>query len=207
MPIPDLNEQRRISEYLDTETYRIQALLDNRSRQRKSISERELSQIAFEVSGADKVDDRAPSIWPWLDATPSHWPSAPVYCYYDVQLGKMLNQERATSGRQVPYLRNANIGWYTIRTEDLATMSFEPWERRRYSVRRGDLLVCEGGAGVAESAVWDRNDIEIYYQKSLHRVRKKTELPVEWLMYWLRLAKNVGLFEADGNISTIPHLT
>ena len=86
-------------------------------------------------------------------------------------------------------------------------MSFEAEERLRYRVRKGDLLVCEGGAGVAESAVWGGLVDEVYYQKSLHRVRSRRHVPVEWLMYWLRLAKEVGVFASDGNIATIPHLT
>lgn len=205
--VPSLAEQRRIADFLDIETGRIQSILDARIRQRNAIAERELSRVAFELSGADENGERKPSDWPWFDSIPAHWKSAPIYCCYDVQLGKMLNQERATSGRQMPYLRNANVGWYVINSQDLSTMSFEPSERRRYGVRYGDLLVCEGGAGVAESAIWKRNDFEIYYQKSLHRVRERSGLPVEWLMHWLRLTKHVGLFEASGNISTIPHLT
>jgi type I restriction enzyme S subunit len=86
-------------------------------------------------------------------------------------------------------------------------MSFEADELCRYSLAAGDLLVCEGGAGVAEAAVWDGRISRCYFQKSLHRVRPIKNVPVEWLMYWLRLAKSVGQFDAEGNLSTIPHLT
>ncbi|MGX1486834.1 hypothetical protein RKD45_005910 [Streptomyces griseus] len=130
-----------------------------------------------------------------------------MYAYYRTELGKMLNADRASGDRQRSYLRNANVHWYKITTADMATMHFDPSETQRYSVRAGDLLVCEGGAGVAEAAVWDGRIEDCYFQKSLHRVRKDGPLPVEWLMFWLRLAKSCGVFEADGNISTIPHLT
>jgi len=119
----------------------------------------------------------------------------------------MLNAERASGDSQQPYLRNANVHWYEIDTEDMATMTFEPDERLRYGVQAGDLLVCEGGAGVAEAAVWDGRISTCFYQKSLHRVRARSYVPVEWLMYWMRYAKAIGIFDADGNVATIPHLT
>ena len=119
----------------------------------------------------------------------------------------MLNSERASGDNQQSYLRNANVHWFEINTDDLATMTFEPEERLRYGLRTGDLLVCEGGAGVAEAAVWDGQISSCFYQKSLHRVRARGQVPVEWLMYWLRHAKAIGVFDAGGNIATIPHLT
>ena len=131
--------------------------------------------------------------------------TGPVYAYFDVQLGKMLNAERASGNSQQPYLRNANVHWYEINTEDMATMTFESDEMRRYSVQSGDLLVCEGGAGVAEAAVWDGGIPTCFYQKSLHRVRARSHVPVEWLMYWSRYSKAIGVFDADG--TSPPYLT
>src|SRR6266536_1240012 len=119
----------------------------------------------------------------------------------------MLNPDRAAGAHQRPYLRNANVHWFEISTEDMAHMSFEPEERVRYRLTPGDLMVCEGGAGVAESALWRGEIGECYYQKSLHRVRPRSYLPSEWLMYWLRVAKASGVFESEGNLATIPHLT
>jgi type I restriction enzyme S subunit len=172
-----------------------------------ALGELELARIGAHLSGADHAWGRTQTGWPWLPSIPERWHIGPVYAYFNVQLGKMLNAERASGDDQQPYLRNANIHWYEIDTEDLASMTFEPDERLRYGVQAGDLLVCEGGAGVAEAAVWDGRTSTCFYQKSLHRARATGSLPVEWLMYWLRFAKAAGVFEADGNIATIPHLT
>jgi type I restriction enzyme S subunit len=184
---PPLDEQRRIAGFLDAETARIDALRASRRSQISVLDELELARIGKQLSGVKKT--------------------GPVYAYFDVQLGKMLNVERAAGDSQQPYLRNANIHWYEINTEDMATMTFEPDERHRYSVQTGDLMVCEGGAGVAEAAVWDGRMSTCFYQKSLHRVRTRSHVPVEWMMYWLRYAKAIGTFNADGNLATIPHLT
>lgn len=185
--LPMLAEQRRIADFLDAETAQIDALRQKRLAQVTVLEELELARIGEHLSAAESV--------------------GPVYAYFDVQLGKMLNPERASGENQQPYLRNANVHWYEIDTEDMATMSFGPDERVRYTVRAGDLLVCEGGAGVAEAAVWDGRLPSCFYQKSLHRVRPRGPVPVEWLMYWLRYAKAIGIFDAEGNLATIPHLT
>ncbi|GLZ08226.1 hypothetical protein Acsp03_56920 [Actinomadura sp. NBRC 104412] len=207
IPLPPLDEQRRIADFLDAETARIEKLTASRRKQINALEERELAVISDMLSGGATSDNGYPTDWPWLPYIPSDWSIGPVSAYFYTDLGKMLNSERSEGDHQRPYLRNANIHWYEIDTSDVATMNFTADERKRYSVRSGDLLVCEGGAGVAEAAVWDGRIEECYFQKSLHRVRQAGEVAVEWLMYWLRLAKYCGVFEADGNIATIPHLT
>lgn len=187
VPLPSLDQQRRIADFLDAETARIDALAASRSAQTAVLDELELARIGEQLSTVENT--------------------GPVYAYFDVQLGKMLNAERSSGDNQHPYLRNANVHWYEIDTEDMATMTFGAGERLRYGVQAGDLLVCEGGAGVAEAAVWDGRIPVCYYQKSLHRVRARSYVPVEWLMYWLRYAKALGVFNAEGNLATIPHLT
>jgi type I restriction enzyme S subunit len=207
IPLPPEEEQRRIADFLDAETARFEALAYKRAKQIEGLAERELALIVDMLSGGCKSGNGKPTGWPWLPEIPTEWSVGPVYAYFSTELGKMLNAERASGPDQRPYLRNANVHWYTIDTDDLASMDFSPDEVSRYSVRQGDLLVCEGGAGVAEAAVWDGRLQECYFQKSLHRVRRAGPVPVEWLMYWLRLAKACGVFEAEGNIATIPHLT
>ncbi len=184
--LPLVHDQRRIADFLDTETAHIDSLSATRATQVSVLDELELARIGDHLSTAESV--------------------GPVYAYFDVQLGKMLNAERASGASQKPYLRNANVQWYEIDTEDLVTMTFEPHEYLRYRLRPGDLLVCEGGY-VGRSAVWDGRIETCFYQKSLHRVRARGKVPVEWLMYWLRYANATGIFDAEGNLTTIAHLT
>ncbi|MBM2621058.1 restriction endonuclease subunit S [Actinoplanes sp. LDG1-06] len=206
-PVPRMEEQRRIADFLEAETCRLTHLTEMRRAQVSLLRQREFAAISETLTGAATAGSRRSTGWRWLPDVPSDWLIGPVHAYFDVMLGKMLNPERASGRHPRPYLRNANVHWYRIGTDDLAEMSFEPSERGRFRIEPGDLLVCEGGAGVAESAVWDGRVAECYYQKSLHRVRARQNVPVEWLMYWLRLAKEVGLFASEGNVATIPHLT
>ena len=85
-------------------------------------------------------------------------------------------------------------------------MNFPPEERSRYRLRRGDLLVCEGGEP-GRAAIWDGSVDEIYYQKALHRVRPRGTSSVRWLYYCLRAATHMNAFAVQGNTTTIAHLT
>jgi type I restriction enzyme S subunit len=207
VPIPPRTEQGTIADFLDAETARIDALIVKKQRVLKLLSQRRLSLAHNLLKGTNVLGPRRPSGIPWIGDIPATWDTSAVGHRFDVQLGRMLNQERAQGDHLRPYLRNLNVGWGRLHIGDVALMDFPPSERSRYLLQAGDLLVCEGGAGVAEAAVWNGEIDECYYQKSLHRVRPRGAWPVEWLSEWLRVWKAVGAHEAEGNLATIPHLT
>ena len=72
----------------------------------------------------------------------------------DVKLGKMLDKNKHVIGRRLPYLRNINVRWGAIHTNDLLEMHFEDDELTRYGLKTGDVLVCEGGEP-GRAAVWN----------------------------------------------------
>jgi len=143
----------------------------------------------------------------WLGEIPAHWEVAPVYARYEVALGKMLDAKRVTGEFSGSYLRNVDVQWDAVNIEGLPTMDFAPWERDRYLLRPGDLLVCEGGE-VGRTAIWRAQIEECFYQKAIHRVRPRTAEDVPRFFYYLMyaLAKQ-GVFAAGGNPNTIDHLT
>jgi type I restriction enzyme S subunit len=142
-----------------------------------------------------------------LGSVPQEWPVAAVAHHFDVDLGKMLNPERARGEHMRPYLRVANVQWGEIGTGDLLQMDFPPEERRRYGLRAGDLLVCEGGSWPGRAAIWAGSIQEIYYQKALHRLRPRGSSLAGWLYYCLMAAERLNVFAVQGNTSTMTHLT
>jgi len=143
----------------------------------------------------------------WLGNNPAHWEVSLVYARYEVALGKMLDAKRFTGEFLGRYLRNIDVQWDNINTEDLPEMDFAPWERERYLLYPGDLLVCEGGE-VGRTAIWRGEINECYYQKAIHRVRPRSNADSPRFFYYLMyaLAKR-GVFVAGGNPNTIGHLT
>jgi len=119
-------------------------------------------------------------------------------------LGKTLNQSKDT-GDLYPYLCAVNILWDKIDLSTLKQTRFEKTELERYSVRKGDLLVCEGG-DIGRAAIWDRDEI-IQYQNALHRIRFNGEILPRFCLLYLRNLKQKGILDHKyGKGVTILHL-
>ncbi|MFD9144435.1 restriction endonuclease subunit S [[Kitasatospora] papulosa] len=206
IPLPPLDEQRHIADFLDAETGRIDSLSHARNRQLVALRERTNSLILNTVRGQTEPGLRKPSGINWLGNIPADWSIMPVSYQFEVLLGKMLNPERARGTHPAPYLRNTNVQWDRITTDDLLEMSFPPEEHHRYAVHPGDLLVCEGGEP-GRAAIWDGRMDKIYYQKALHRIRARGYTSPRWLFYCLRAATAQNVFAVEGNNTTISHLT
>mgnify|MGYP005839353805 CR=1 FL=1 len=138
---------------------------------------------------------------------PEHWDVPPLYARYEVNLGKMLDSKRITGEHLLPYLRNVDVQWDFVAVDDLPEMDVFPYEHERYTLRAGDLLVCEGGE-VGRTAVW-RGELPVCaYQKAVHRLRPRSKADhPRFLFYVMRAAASMGIFLARGNPNTIPHLT
>jgi type I restriction enzyme S subunit len=142
-----------------------------------------------------------------LGTIPENWGVAKIGWEYDIQLGKMLDESEITGDNLKPYLRNKDVQWWEINTDDLPQMDFTEREQSKYQLQEGDILVCEGGEG-GRSAVWRGSDDEIYYQKALHRVRtQNSEQVPEFFCYFMEFAVKQNLFSSKANQSTIEHVT
>lgn len=200
-------EQRHIADFLDAETARIDRLCDLRAQQIELLREASFRRIYDAVRGSHVEGARKDSGLEWLGTVPAAWRVGSVSHYFEVELGKMLNQERAHGDHLRPYLRVANVQWDRIDVSNLSMMDFPPEEQVRYRLRPGDLLVNEGGSWPGRAAVWDGEVPEIYYQKALHRIRSHgAELP-RWLYYCIVVAERLKVFQVQGNTSTMTHLT
>ncbi len=121
----------------------------------------------------------------------------------ETELGKTLDSGRNT-GKYRPYLCALNVLWGKIDLSTIKQMRIEESEKERYLVKRGDLLVCEGGE-IGRCAIWN-SDEEIYYQNALHRVRFKEEYDAMFFMYLLGYYNDLNLIEQYGKGLTIKHL-
>lgn len=119
-------------------------------------------------------------------------------------LGKTLNKSK-DRGELHPYLCSINILWDKIDLSTLKQACFEADEQEKYTVRKGDLLVCEGG-DTGRSAIWDRDET-ILYQNALHRLRFHESVSPKFVLFYLMYLKDIG--EIDNKYSkgvTIKHL-
>ncbi len=207
--VPPLDEQAQIVRFLDGVSGRLERAIRAKRKVITLLTEQKLAVIKRAVTGGEGPKGQFKSSGvQWLGDIPRHWEVISLRMRYSVELGKMLDAKRITGRHSIPYLRNRDVQWDNVLTEDLPTMDIAPDELSRYTVQRGDLLTCEGGQ-VGRSAFWDAKLPLCGYQKALHRVRsydRERDYP-RFLFYQLQLAAGLGIFSADGNENTIAHLT
>ena len=117
----------------------------------------------------------------------------------------MLDEQK-NRGVFKPYLRNVNVRWGEFDLNDLRKMKFEDSEYDRYTVKSGDLIVCEGGEP-GRCAVWRDIGAEMKIQKALHRVRPAEGVKADFLCYVIRTYAMNQLLDNLFTGSTIKHLT
>ena len=133
-----------------------------RGRLVKQISDCESVSDLFNRIGIKPCNDMPfpiPESWSWIT----------VGQIAITRLGKMLDKAK-NRGKPRRYLRNVNVRWFDFDLSDVAEMLFEDDELEEFTLRRGDVLVCEGGEP-GRAAVWDGREDEIYFQKAIHRIR------------------------------------
>ena len=170
IPLPPLLDQVKIANFLGHETANIDALIEKQQQLIKLLKEKRQAVIGHAVTkGLNPNAPMRDSGVEWLGEVPEHWDVAKVSHRYEIRLGKMLDVKKVTGNHLGSYLRNTDVQWDRINTDDLPQMDFRPEEYQRYSVKKGDLIVCEGG-DIGRSAIWNLDET-CFYQKALHRLR------------------------------------
>lgn len=123
----------------------------------------------------------------------------------DCRLGKMLDKNK-NEGNPTKYLRNINVRWFSIDFDDIAMMKVEDAELKKYELKKGDVLVCEGGEP-GRAAIWNYEDKDIIYQKALHRIRFNNRVLPEFFLYRLFLDASTQKIDELFTGTTIKHLT
>lgn len=135
---------------------------------------------------------------------PEDWSISTVGAEFRVQLGKMLDAAK-NQGVSKPYVGNRSIQWGHVNVDAIETVSLTPVELNRFLLRRGDLLVCEGGE-IGRAAIWNDPIPECYYQKALHRLRPIRGYNSLLMMFLLRLWATTGFLTNFATRTSIAHL-
>lgn len=187
VPVPPLAEQQRIVAILDEAFEAIAAA--------KSNAEKNLQ------NARDILDSHLRSVF---SVTRGNWKTEPLRNIANSCLGKMLDKTK-NKGEFRPYLRNLNVRWFSFDLTDVREMRFTEDEFERYSVRRGDVVICEGGYP-GRAAIW-QDDEPIYFQKALHRVRFDDTVLARWFLYFLYSEEGSGMLRQHFTGTGIQHFT
>lgn len=173
--LPPLDEQKAIAAFLDRETARIDALIEKKQRQIELLQEKRSALISHAVTkGLDPNAPMKDSGIEWLGPIPAHWRLLPLKHVSRLQTGLTLGKKyehRALVCR--PYLRVANVQDGYLDLSTITDVELPDDEVNRYELRRGDVLMTEGGDfdKLGRGYVWDAQIPDCLHQNHIFCVR------------------------------------
>lgn len=127
---------------------------------------------------------------------PARWRWVYLGELFQHNTGKALNSND-TKGEQLEYITTSNLYWDRFVLDGLKTMPFMDSEIEKCTVKKGDLLVCEGG-DIGRSAIWPY-DFDMRIQNHIHRLRKYCgKICTEFYYYLLWFYKQTGRINGIG---------
>ena len=133
---------------------------------------------------------------PHYENIPSNWVCTTMGSIFQHNTGKALNKSASVEGKLLSYLTTSNVYWNTFDLSVVKEMQFKESEIEKCTVKKGDLLVCEGG-DIGRSAIWDK-DYSICIQNHLHRLRPKGDVVPLLYLYYIMYLKFTNNLEGKG---------
>ena len=154
--------------------------------------------VEFVPSGIDYIGD-----------IPKNWNGcAPLKRFTEIILGKMLQSNASNNDETMEqYICAKDVHFDGIDYSDLKRMYFSNYEKKQYKVHKGDMLVVEGGAGAAGSAIVEKDIQDVYIQNSIMIVRPLNDFSIKFSRYVLFSIVSRGYVDYICNKATIPHFT
>lgn len=211
IPAPNLNESERksIADFLDEKCAKIDAVIEKQKQVIEKLKEYKLSIITEAVTkGLDPTVPMKDSGVKWIGEIPCDAEVVSVSKIFKIVLGKMLSTKAVEDNETLEkYFCAANVHFDTIDYDNLKQMWFSDYEKNIYKVKKGDLLVVEGGAGAGGANVVSLDVEDCYIQNSIMIVRPLSYIRSKWLYYYLYSLVKRNYIDYVCNKATIPHFT
>ena len=205
--IPSVVEQQRIVDYLDKKLaaidHRVEVLekeKDAYARLKKSVINQAVTRglnpnVILKDSGID-----------WIGMIPEHWEVKRIKDIGSLKLGKMLDEKPKEGYQLKPYLKSKNIGWNELKLDEVEEMYFNDSEMRLLLLKKGDLVLSEGGE-VGKTSFWNEELNECYIQNSVQKLTINKENSSKYYLYLSYLFGQIGYYKSIVNLVSIMHLT
>ena len=188
IPWPVFEDRCAIVRYLDRETAEIDAMLAKLEELTETLRLRRVQAIQSSVRSSRSVG---------------------IGLMLDVKLGKMLQTKlKSPTDSLQPYLRAAHIqpGGRLDLTIDTKEMYFSEPEAEALSLRAGDAVIVEGGAGFGRAAYLTEDMPGWGFQNSIIRLRGASS-DTRYAVYALQAALDSGEIAIACNAATFAHFT
>ena len=119
---------------------------------------------------------------------PQGWEWTRIGNIFNHTSGKQQSSSNKGGGTPQKFITTSNLYWGHFILDNVKVMNFTDEEIKTCSATKGDLLVCEGGAGYGRSAIWNEN-YDICLQNHVHRLRPCVSGICEYVYYFIYLLK------------------
>ena len=207
-PIPPLPEQHTIAAFLDSETGRIDALIEKKERQIELLQEKRAALISHAVTkGLDPDVPMKDSGVEWLDEVPENWEIKRLkHVCLLIKDGTHQPPSRTSNGTPLLSVRNIVNGKF-VNLPDDSLISEEDFNelQRSVEVKKNDILLAIVGATIGKVAIVDEM-LPFAIQRSLAVLRPNINIAYyKYFSYFMRsssfqqlLWKNVGYSAQPG---------
>lgn len=182
MLFPPADEQEAIADYLDTETARIDTLVQEKEELIGLLREARSNRISELISG-DGLPGSATGN-PWAPHLPEGWQLKRLKHLAQVRSGLAKGKDTGSNTTvELPYLRVANVQEGRLDLREISTMPVEVDAVERFSLMEGDVLMNEGGDydKVGRGAVWTGEISPCLHQNHVFAVRPVQRDLSEWI--------------------------
>ena len=119
---------------------------------------------------------------------PQGWEWTRIGNIFNHTSGKQQSSSNKGGGTPQKFITTSNLYWGHFILNNVKVMNFTDEEIKTCSATKGDLLVCEGGAGYGRSAIWNE-DYDICLQNHVHRLRPCVSGICEYVYHFIYLLK------------------
>ena len=209
IPIPAASDQQRIADFLDKKCGEIDSLIALQEQMIEKLKAYKQSVITEAVTkGLDPNVKFVPSGIDWIGEIPEGWKITVLRRFANIILGKMLQpNSKLEDDTLEQYICAKDVHFEGIDISDLKKMYFNSIEKETYQVKKGDMLVVEGGAGAAGSCVLRIDIPQTYIQNSIMIVRPRLGIDIRYIQYYEFSLVKKGYVDYVCNKATIPHFT
>jgi len=203
--LPPLNKQHIIADYLNYETTQLDALIEATERLLDLLAEKRRALITHAVTrGLNPDVPLRDSGVEWLGLVPTHWETRKLKMVAEVRTGVAKGRNfGGASTIQVSYLRVANVQDGYLDLSDVAEIEIQPHELDGFRLKKGDLLMNEGGDAdkLGRGAIWSGSIDPCVHQNHVFAVRCHDVDP-EWLAWTIKGDHAKVYFESRSKQST-----
>ena len=160
-----------------------------RKEKEQLVKEGKLKKKDLEVKpiSEDEIPFEIPESWEWCRV-------GDIFIHAS---GKQQSSNNKNVGTLQKYITTSNLYWGKFVLDTLKEMYFTDEELKTCSAQKGDLLVCEGGAGYGRSAIWPY-EYDICLQNHVHRLRPVIDGVCEYVYYLIYLLKESNRLASVG---------